>query len=149
MDSIGNGRGFECDNGFGLLITGNRDWTDVSASATLRVHCAELAGLVLNYQGLQRFHAAVISHGRLRIVRNLYGETVLREIPIAVSEDQDFQLEASVADGVIRVRLDGAEVAAVRDDALTCGGAGLCVEDGYFRLAGDLRLSASQRSAPA
>ncbi len=46
---------------------------------------------------------------------------------------------------MIRVRLDGAEVAAVRDDALACGGAGLCVEEGYFRLVGDLRLAASQR----
>ena len=143
MDSIGNGRGFECDKGLGLLISGNRDWTDVSASATLRVHCAECAGLVLNYQGLQRFHAVVISHGSLQIVRNLYGETILQDVPVPVTEDQDFHLEASVADGVIRVRLDGDEVAAVRDDALACGGAGLCVEEGYFRLVGDLRLAAT------
>ncbi len=136
---------FACDNGLGVLVTGNRDWTRPSASCTLSIHSAERAGLLLCYQGLRRFYAVVLSHGRLKVVRELYGETVLFDAPADIAEDREVRLEASVADGLISVRLDGAEAASVSDGALDCGGAGLCVEEGCFSLVGDLSLSADIR----
>ena len=149
MDAIGKWGRFASDNGFRILVTGNRAWSDTSISCTLNIHCAERAGLLLNYQGLKRFYAVVISHGRLKVIRNLYGETVLFDAPAAISEDTDFQLEANVADGVITVRLDDAEAAVVRDDTLRGGGAGLCVEDGCFSLVGDMRISAHRQGTKA
>ena len=142
---VGKWGRFAYDEGLGVLVTGNRDWTNPSASATFSVHCAERAGLILCYQGLKRFYAVVIAHGRLRVVRNLYGETLLFDAPADVVEDRDFHLEASVTDGVITVRVDGAEAAVVRDDALACGGAGLCIEGGCLTLVGDLRLAAESK----
>ena len=142
MGAIGKWGRFACDDGLGILVTGNRTWADTSIACTLNIHCAERAGLLLNYQGMKRFHAVVISHGRLKVIRNLYGETVLFDAPVAVREDRDCRLDVNVADGVITVRLDGAEAAVVHDAALRCGGAGLCVEDGCFNLVGDIRIAA-------
>ncbi len=143
MEALGKLGRFTCDKGLGILVTGNRTWTNPRAAATINVHCAERAGLLLNYQGLKRFYAVVLAHGHLQVVRNLYGETVLFDAPVDVVEDRDARLEACVADGVITVELDGKNVATVRDDALSCGGAGLCVEEGCFRLVDELRLSAT------
>ena len=144
MGAIGKWGRFACDDGLGILVTGNRTWADASVSCTLNVHCAERAGILLDYQGLQRFHAVVLSHGRLRVIRNLYGEKVLFDAPATAREDRDCRLEAKVADGVITVRIDGVEAALVRDDALKGGGAGLCVEEGCFSLVGEMRISVSK-----
>ena len=144
MGAIGKWGRFACDDGLGILVTGNRTWADASVSCTLNIHCAERAGILLDYQGLQRFHAVVLSHGRLKVIRNLYGETVLFDAPATAREDRDCRLEAKVADGVITVRIDGVEAAFVRDDALKGGGAGLCVEEGCFSLVGEMRVSVSK-----
>jgi hypothetical protein len=148
MDAIGKWGRFSCDNGLGILVTGNRDWTATSISCTLNIHCAERAGLLLSYQGLKRFYAVVISHGHLKVIRNLYGEAVLFDAPATLPEDADFKLDANVADGVISVHLDGSEAAVVRDDTLRGGGAGLCVEEGCFSLVGDMRISARLTETP-
>jgi ADP-ribosylglycohydrolase len=144
MGAIGKWGRFACDDGLGILVTGNRTWADASVSCTLNIHCAERAGILLDYQGLKRFHAVVLSHGRLKVIRNLYGETVLFDGPAETREDRDCRIEAKVADGVITVRIDGVEAALVRDDALRGGAAGLCVEEGCFSLVGDVRISVSK-----
>ena len=145
MEALGKWGRFARSDGLGLLVTGNRTWRDAAISCTLNIHSAERAGVILNYQGLRRFSAVFLSHGRLLVIRNLYGETVLFDAPADVAEDRDVRLEVSTANGVIDVALDGAPAASVRDDALDCGGAGLCIDSGCFALVGDLRLSAEVR----
>ncbi len=142
MGAIGKWGRFAVDGGLGLLVTGNRTWHGARVSARLDIHCAERAGIILDYQGLRRHHAVAISHGRLVVSRNLYGETILCDISSNVSEDEAVELEATSSDGVITVRLDGAVVAEVSDPELTCGGAGLFVEEGCFSLVGELRIAA-------
>ena len=136
------GRTFSCDEGQCVAVTGNRTWRKTSVACTLNTHCSDRAGVLLNYQGLLRHYAVVISHGHLEIIRTLYGETVLFRKAVSVAEDQDFRLEASVADGRVTVSLDGAAVADVRDDALTSGGAGIVVKCGSASLCGELAIDA-------
>lgn len=121
---------FLCDNADGILVTGNRDWQSASVSCRMNVHSAERAGIVLCHQGMRRGYLVVLSHGRLQVIRRLYGETILHDAPVGVVEDREFLLEASVSGGEINVSLDGSHVATVRDDALASGGAGLLLSRG-------------------
>ena len=146
MGAIGKWGRFASDEGPGILVTGNRSWSGATVSSAINIHCAERAGIILDYQGLRRHHAVSLSHGRLIVSRNLYGETILCDVPSGVAEDEEVTLEATSSDGVIQVRLNGAVVAEVSDPALACGGAGLFVEEGCFSLAGELRISAAIRS---
>ena len=142
LDAIGKWGRFACSGGLGLLVTGNRAWRGVSVSCTLNIHCAERAGVVVDYQGLRRFHAVFLTHGRLQVVRNYYGETLLFDAPTDVAEDRDVRMEVTSDNGALSIALDGSPAASVRDDMLTCGGAGLCVEGGCFALIGELLISA-------
>jgi hypothetical protein len=121
---------FLCDNDDGILVTGNRDWRNASVSCRMNVHSAERAGIILCHQGMRRGYLVVLSHGRLQVIRRLYGETILHDAPVGVVEDSEFLLEASASGGEINVSLDGSNVATVRDDTLASGGAGLILSRG-------------------
>lgn len=131
------------DEGDGFLVTGGLNWKDVTLSATLSTHCSDRAGVVFAYQGLRRYYAAVLSHGKFQIIRNYYGEEVLFEKETDVVEDENFRIDVVTRDGNVAVKVDGKPFAEFRDEILTCGGAGLYVRTGVMTQHGDVVISAS------
>lgn len=130
FDNTGKWGRFACDHDDGVLITGNRCWRSPSVSCRMSVHSAERVGAILCWQGTERHYGVLLSHGRLLIVKRLYGEEVLLDKPVDVIEDREFVLDASFRDGEITVSMDGKPVASVRDDALEGGGAGVLISRG-------------------
>jgi hypothetical protein len=121
---------FGKDEGRGLLVTGNDEWTDYTISSRFTIACADAGGLVARYQGLQRFIALLKTRDALKLVLNFYGETVLAETPCAweVGDLHDLALTARGTELV--AHLDGEEVLRGTDDKLGRGGAGYLVERG-------------------
>ena len=135
------------NEGLGVLVTGGRSWRDCTLRCDLKIHAAARAGVLLRYQGMRRHYAVVFTKTALQIVRNLYGETVLAQIPFEAEENRLYALEVSAVGDAIRVAVDGAEALVAHDVALDCGGAGFLVERG---LAGhrELRIDATVRTPP-
>lgn len=142
LDIVNRRKMFLRNEGTGLLVAGNRTWSNTAVTCTLTTHCSDKAGIVLNYQGLRRYYAVVISHSTLKVIRYYYGETVLFSRAVNIAEDEPFRLDASVGDGEIMVVLNGGESVIVHDDYLKSGGAGLVVENGNMLLRGDLDIRA-------
>ena len=122
----------------GILITGNRDWKSAEVHTRFKIHAADASGVVLCYQGLQRFYALLFERETLSVVRFFYGRKTLGQIPFRMEEDRVFDLFCSVRAGLLSVSVDGKTLLSVSDpdSALDSGGAGFCVENGLagFRL---------------
>ncbi|MEA4862900.1 MAG: ADP-ribosylglycohydrolase family protein [Victivallaceae bacterium] len=118
------------NDGTGVLVTGDRHWGDVSFRCKFNVHMADRAGILVHYQGMRRYCAVVFEPGRLAIVRNFYGETVLAETPFGFEYERTYDLNVEAAGGSIKVSVDGRELLSAADAMLDRGGAGLLVETG-------------------
>jgi len=118
------------NEGRGVLITGVHDWTDYAVSARLAVHCAEAAGLVARYQGLQRYLALIKTRDALKLVHNFYGETILAQMPCAWEVDELHWVSLKMRGRLVTASLDGQEVLTGEDTTLGSGGAGFVVDSG-------------------
>ena len=117
----------------GLLVTGNKEWRDYTFEARIKVHLADMGGLLVRYQGLQRYIALVRTSGnRLQLVRRYYGDTVLGEVPCQWKLDQPHDLKLVCKGALIQAFCDGRKILEGRDDLLRCGGAGLVFEKGMI-----------------
>jgi hypothetical protein len=86
------------NHGTGLLLTGTREWTDYTATATLTPQLARAFGLAARAQGLRRYYALVLAEGgRARLVKARDAQTrTLAETAFAWSRDQAYTLALRV-----------------------------------------------------
>jgi hypothetical protein len=118
------------NRGTGLLVTGNRFWRDYRVSAELSLVLADAGGIVLRYQGLERYLAVLQTREELVLVERFYDETVLTRVSSGVELNQPFTLEALCAGGRITVMKNGASVLEAETTHLLDGGAGLIARRG-------------------
>ncbi len=116
--------------GRGIAVTGTTDWRDYTFSANFCTYLVDRAGLVVRYQGLERYLAVVKTADALQLVLRFYGERVLATHPCRWDEGDLHRIEASVRGTEVVVRLDGREVLRGNDDRLGSGGAGFVAERG-------------------
>ena len=120
------------DEGRGLLVTGTTDWDDYTFEARLGIHLAELGGILVRYQGLERYIALVKKGDALQLVLRHYGDRVLSEVPCTWEVDELHQLKLVCNGQTITAYLDGAQVMEATDDVLGRGGAGIVFESGLI-----------------
>jgi hypothetical protein len=96
------------NEGRGILVTGTTDWRDYSFTARVKIHLADRAGILVRYQGLQRYVALVQTRDRLQLVRRWYGsDTVLAEAPSTWALDELHELRLTCHGTHISGRCDG------------------------------------------
>ena len=138
---------FGKNEGRGELICGTTQWRDYCFEARIKVHLATKAGLVVRYQGKQRYMAITIEGNLLRLIQRFYGEEVLDEISLDTlsmqwEQDKLYALKVVCRGEDIKVQLDGYDVLQGKDDLLISGGAGFMFENGMMG-ARDVRWYAS------
>jgi ADP-ribosylglycohydrolase len=119
------------DEGRAVMITGTDDWRDYTWRSRVNVHLAAAAGIVVRYQGRERYVALVVRGGRLQLVERWYGEeSVWGDMPADWGVDELHALELTCKGAKITARCDGEVVAQGGDRRLRHGGAGYLVESG-------------------
>ncbi|MFH1570712.1 MAG: ADP-ribosylglycohydrolase family protein [Gemmatimonadota bacterium] len=128
------------DQGRGVMVTGTADWTDYTFESRVSVHLAAAAGLIVRYQGLQRYLALVKSRDHLQLVERYYGDTVLAQVRCRWKVDELHVLKLVCRGRRVAAHCDGELVLEGEDRRLGYGGAGYFVEAGLagFR---DTRVS--------
>jgi ADP-ribosylglycohydrolase len=119
------------NEGRGVFVTGNTDWKDYAFSARFKVHMADKAGLLIRYQGLQRYLALEKTRDSLRLVLRHYGETVLDEIRCDWQADSLHDLKLICKGKTVTAFCDGKKILQGKDETLGRGGAGFFFENGY------------------
>ena len=117
----------------GLLVTGNAGWKDYTFEANVKVHLADKGGILVRYQGQERYIALVWTRDqKLQLLARYYGDTVLAETPCRWKFDQPHKLRLVCKGKAIIAFCDGRKVLEGVDDKLSCGGAGLVFEKGMI-----------------
>ena len=107
------------------LWTGHLYTRDATVTAKL-VPLSGASHLVsFRAQGTSRFYAAGFEDGKLRIIREDFGKTVLAEIDYPVQLDRSYTLEISVKGSAISVSVDGTPSLNAEDERFAYGQAGL------------------------
>lgn len=119
------------DRGTGLLLHGAREWRNYRVGADVTPHLAERVGLAVRVQGMRRYYALVLTAaGKVQLVRELDGTTVLAEREFSMELYRTYQLEVVVDGEQIVGWVDGERMLEVGDAALPSGGIALLVEEG-------------------
>lgn len=121
------------NSGTGLAIMGCREWRDYTASAQVSVHMAESAGIAARVQGMKRWYGLLlVPGGRVQLVKELDGRSVLAEIEFDWQLDIVYDLSLTVIGGEISGSIDGVEVVSISDPEtlLDGGGVAFVVEEG-------------------
>ncbi len=120
------------NQGSGFAVTGNRLWKNYQIQATVCPHLAQAWGLIVRYQGIERYLAVLADGHEVRLIRRWYQtETVLASIPW---QSQQAVAMRIACDGPnISVTLDGKTVLQAQEDSLLEGGAGLMTVTGHIR----------------
>ncbi|MDP6526424.1 MAG: ADP-ribosylglycohydrolase family protein [Kiritimatiellia bacterium] len=114
----------------GVVVTGNRDWKDYAFQTRLSVHLADKSGIMIRYQGLQRYIALEKTADKLRLVERLYKDTVLAETRCRFKIDELHSLRLKAAGKKISAYLDGEKILEAEDKHLGSGGCGFFFENG-------------------
>jgi ADP-ribosylglycohydrolase len=121
------------NEGRGVLVTGTTDWRDYTFAARVKIHLADQAGILVRYQGLQRYVALVQTRDRLQLIRRWYGsDTVLAETPSAWARDELHELRLVCHGSHITGTCDGKTVLEAEETVLDGGGAGFLFERGIM-----------------
>ncbi len=128
---------FGKNEGRGELICGTTQWQDYCFEARIKVHLATKAGLVVRYQGKQRYIAITVEGNVLRLIQRFYEEKTLDEInldSLSLTWEQDklYPLKVVCHGSNINVQLDGVDILQGQDDVLKRGGAGFMFENGMM-----------------
>ncbi|MBC7235876.1 MAG: ADP-ribosylglycohydrolase family protein [Chloroflexi bacterium] len=119
------------NEGVGLFIQGTREWGDYSVSARLTPHLAHSFGLAARVQGLRRYYALRLTQGsKAQLIRELDGTHVLAEAPFDWELYKSYALELQVRGPLLRGLVDGQEILAAEDGALTGGAIALLIDVG-------------------
>jgi hypothetical protein len=114
----------------GVVVTGNRDWKDYAFQARLSVHLADKSGIMIRYQGLQRYIALEKTADKLRLVERFYKDTVLAETRCRFKIDELHELKLEANGKKIIAYLDGKKILEAEDKHLGSGGCGFFFENG-------------------
>lgn len=123
------------NEGRGVVVTGTTDWRDYAFSARVKIHLADKAGILVRYQGLQRYLALVQdrTQGRLKLVRRWYGEdVVLAEAPLLWNLDEFHELRLTCRGARVVGECDGTLRLEAEEPLLDRGGAGFLFERGLI-----------------
>ena len=133
------------NRGTGLLIRGDRDWSDYTFAATVRVHMALAGGIGVRCQGMRRYYALLITGGgSVRLVRRCHDQTVLAEAPLHGRPDQPHHLTLTVTGATLRGSVDGREVVSASDPTFTSGAVALLAEAGRVEV-NDVTIRSMER----
>ena len=117
----------------GLLVTGTTGWKDYTFEARVKIHMADKGGILVRYQGLQRYIALVRTHDNtLQLIERYYGDTVLAETACRWKLDEPHTLRLVCKGTNITAFCDGEKILEGEDRKLGCGGAGLIFEKGII-----------------
>lgn len=118
--------------GRGLAVTGTTDWTDYTFQADVAMHLADAGGLIVRYQGLERYIALIMTKaGKLQLIQRWYGQdTILAETKLKWAVDREHTLKIQCKGRTITAWCDGKKVFAAQDEKLGCGGAGYLSDTG-------------------
>ncbi len=121
-----------CSNGERrYAITGGQWWSNQSIQSRIRLHGAEMAGLVACYQGTKKYLSLTIRQGMLVLAQEFYGETILAKAPLAWDSEDAHELRLECRDGLAIGYVDGQEI--LRSSSISLemtGGAGYLVQTG-------------------
>jgi hypothetical protein len=121
------------NRGTGLLIYGNREWTDYRISADVTPHMATTSGIAARVQGMRRFYALLLcDDDKARLVKALDGDTVLAETDLPLVYGDTYNLTMEVAGTHIQARVGDRRLFALEDvdRPLTGGGVALVCKEG-------------------
>ncbi|MGN0867086.1 MAG: ADP-ribosylglycohydrolase family protein [Oligosphaeraceae bacterium] len=121
-----------CSNGERrYAVTGGMWWGNQSIQSHIRLHGAEVAGLVTCYQGTRKYLSLTIRQGTLVLAQEFYGETILAKAPLPWGSEEARELRLECRDGVAVGYVDGKEALRSSSIALEmAGGAGYLVQTG-------------------
>lgn len=119
------------NQGRGHLATGTTEWKDYAFECDCTVMMSQFAGIFVRYQGLKRYVALVKTPEAIKLVRVCYEEKVLAETPAVWNRPEDLHMLKLVCKGdTITAFCDGKKLCEANVPELTCGGAGMLVENG-------------------
>lgn len=120
------------DIGRGIAATGTTDWADYTFSADVAMHLADAGGILVRYQGLERYIALVCTKSnKLQLVERWYGQdTVLAEKPLKWVVDREHALKVVCRGRQITAWCDGKKAFTAETTRLTCGGVGMLSDTG-------------------
>lgn len=117
----------------GLAYTGSRDWTDYRIRGRIEAKLADAFGLLARVQGLRRYYALELTRDQtLRLTRMLDKPTVLAEVAVSWEPEASIAMEFRVSGHRLIGLVDGAQVIAATDAALTEGAAGMTATTGMI-----------------
>ncbi|MCY3885304.1 MAG: ADP-ribosylglycohydrolase family protein [Gammaproteobacteria bacterium] len=119
------------NTGTGLLLYGNRDWTDYRIRADVTPHLVNQVGIACRVQGMRRYYALILTRdNRLQIVRELDGRAILAEtfFELVLGKSYDFAL--TVFGHTLIGAIDGQEFLRAEDSSLSEGGIALLINEG-------------------
>jgi hypothetical protein len=121
------------NRGRGLIVTGNRDWKNYCFSAKVFEKFVEAFGLIVRYQGLERYYALVKKKNSLLLIKRYDGEDeVLAETRGDWPAEQPRHLSLLCEGEGLRAFLDEEELFSVDDRSFSCGGGGFFGQKGSF-----------------
>jgi hypothetical protein len=121
------------NEGMGLLIQGTREWRDYHVHAAVTPHMATSAGIGARVQGLRRYYALLLCHGRkARLVKALDGDHVLAETDFPWEFGNSYDLRLQVSGPRIQGWINGQRIFDVQDTErpLESGAVALLCEEG-------------------
>lgn len=116
--------------GRGHLVSGNRDWADYRFTARVKRNLVADCGLVVRWQGLQRYLAVAGDGARLRLFSRDHIDTTLMDVPFPWAPGEDHRFDITVAGADVRVIVDGVELLHGKDTHLQRGGFGFLCDSG-------------------
>jgi len=119
------------NEGRGIFLTGNRFWKDIDLVTGFSIHHADRCGLLLRYQGMERYYALIFEQDKARLIKRLYGkETILAEADFCPAPDARFNIGFHAHATKLTVEIDGNALLSADDPAFDGGGAGFFTEMG-------------------
>ena len=115
----------------GVVTIGTREWRNYSVESTITLAQQRAAGLVARSRGHRRYYAAVLTEGKVAIIKCRDSEvTQLVAIPFDYSIDAMYPMQFRVVEDSLSLWISGNEVASAIDSEFTSGGAGFLVDEG-------------------
>lgn len=126
------------NRGRGLIATGTTDWADYTFQADVAMHLADMGGLIVRYQGLERYIALVMTRaGKLQLIQRWYGQdTVLAEKPLKWVVDRQHALKVQCKGKQVIAWCDGKKVFTAEDTKFGRGGVGYLSDTGITGFSG-------------
>lgn len=119
------------NTGTGLVLYGNRDWTDYRVRADIRPHLVNQVGVACRVQGMKRYYALILTKdNRVQLVRELDGFSVIAEAPFELSLGKKYEFDLTASGSTLIGAIDGEELLRANDTSLAQGGIALLINEG-------------------